>query len=98
MACGKKIIADKLEALGARRVAELLAELSAADLVVRKAVRFALAAGQSPARLHPTSRRNCYRCPGWAGASYVPTIGWKSRSPPPAALLQRGMAHGRRAA
>jgi hypothetical protein len=98
MAYGKEITADKLEALGAGRVAELLAELSAADPVARKAVRFALAAGQSLAKLHPTSRRNCYRCPGWAGAACVPVIGWKSRSPSPATLLQRGMTQGRRAA
>jgi tetratricopeptide (TPR) repeat protein len=51
MARGKEITADKLEALGARRLAELLAELSAADPVVRKAVKLALAAGQSPAKL-----------------------------------------------
>ena len=41
MACGKGITADKPEALGARRCAELLTELSAADPVVRKAVRLA---------------------------------------------------------
>jgi hypothetical protein len=51
MACGKEITADKLEALGARRVAELLAELSAVDPVVRKAAKLALAAGHSPAKL-----------------------------------------------
>jgi hypothetical protein len=38
-------------ALGARRLAELLAELSTADPVVRKAAKLALAAGQSPAKL-----------------------------------------------
>ena len=97
MACGKEITADKLEALGARRVAELPAELSAADPVARKAVRFALAAGQSPAKLHPTSRRNV-PLPGLGRRFLVPVIGWKSRSPPPAALLQRGMTQGRRAA
>ena len=98
MARGKEITADKLEALGARCLAELLAELSAADPVVRKAAKFALAAGQSPAKLHPTSQWNCYRCPGWASVACVPVIGWKSRSPPPATLLQRGMTQGRRAA
>jgi len=51
MARGKEITADKLEALGARRLAELLAELSTADPVVRKAAKLALAAGQSPAKL-----------------------------------------------
>jgi hypothetical protein len=51
MACGKEITADKPEALGARRFAELLTELSAADPVVRKAVRLAPAADQSPAKL-----------------------------------------------
>ena len=51
MACGKGITADKPEALGARRFAELLTELSAADPVVRKAVRLAPAADQSPAKL-----------------------------------------------
>ena len=45
MARGKEITADKLEALGARRLAELLAELSAVDSVVRKAAKLALAAG-----------------------------------------------------
>ena len=51
MARGKEITADKLESLGARRLAELLAELSTADPVVRKAAKLALAAGQSPAKL-----------------------------------------------
>ena len=51
MARGKEITADKLEALGARRLAELLAELSTADPVVRKAAKLALVAGQSPAKL-----------------------------------------------
>src|SRR3954468_23609029 len=51
MARGKEITADKLEALGVQRLAELLAELSTADPVVRKAVKLALAAGQSPAKL-----------------------------------------------
>ena len=51
MARGKEITADKLEALGARRLAELLAELFTADPVVRKAAKLALAAGQSPAKL-----------------------------------------------
>jgi hypothetical protein len=51
MARGKEITADKLEALGARRLAKLRAELSAADSVVRKAAKLALAAGQSPAKL-----------------------------------------------
>jgi len=49
--CGKEITADKLEAFGARCLAELLAELSAVDPVVRKATKLALAAGQSPAKL-----------------------------------------------
>src|SRR4051812_823041 len=51
MARGKEITADKLEALGARRLAELLAELSTADPVVRKAAKPALRAGQRPAKL-----------------------------------------------
>jgi hypothetical protein len=51
MARGKEITADKLEALGARRLAELLAELSTADPVVRKAAKLALAAGESPTKL-----------------------------------------------
>ena len=51
MACAKEITADKPEAPGARRFAELLTELSAADPVVRKAVRLAPAADQSPAKL-----------------------------------------------
>ena len=51
MARGKEITADKLEALGTRRLAELLAELSAADPVVRKAAKLALAAGESPTKL-----------------------------------------------
>jgi hypothetical protein len=48
---GRRSTADKLEALGARRLAELLAELSTADPVVRKAAKLVLAAGQSPAKL-----------------------------------------------
>jgi hypothetical protein len=45
MARGKEIIADKLKAPGARRLAKLLAELSGTDSVVHKAVKLALAAG-----------------------------------------------------
>ena len=37
--------------MGARRLAKLLTELSAADPVVRKAAKLALAPGQSPAKL-----------------------------------------------
>ncbi|MCW2241787.1 DUF6880 family protein [Azospirillum canadense] len=51
MARGKEITADKLEALGAKRLADLLAELAAADPVVRKAAKLALAAGESPTKL-----------------------------------------------
>ena len=51
MARGAEITADKLEALGAKRLADLLAELAATDPVVRKAAKLALAAGESPAKL-----------------------------------------------
>jgi hypothetical protein len=51
MARGKEITADKLEALGTRRLAELLAKLSVADPVVRKAAKLALAAGENPTKL-----------------------------------------------
>src|SRR3954471_11943632 len=51
MARGKEITFDKPEALGVRHFAELLSELSAADPVVRRAVRLAPTADQSPAKL-----------------------------------------------
>jgi hypothetical protein len=51
MARGKEITADKLEEFEVQRLAELLAKLSVTDPVVRKAVKLALAAGQSPTKL-----------------------------------------------
>jgi hypothetical protein len=42
---------DKLKALAAQQLAELITELYATSPVVREAVKLALATGQSPAKL-----------------------------------------------